>query len=112
KATRAQPLQWPRVGARDACVTPPEELPSDEVPQEVEHAAYALALLELTSPGASSPSFTPGAVMKREKAGEVERERFGPTDGVAINADTIRPVLATVEDHLRCVLAPRAGASV
>lgn len=107
KATRAQSLQWPRIGARDACVG--EDLPQDEVPVEIESAAYALALVELITPGASSPSFTPGAVNKREKVDVIERERFGPNDGVALTLENQRAQLAEVEDGLRCLLKPKGS---
>ncbi len=110
KATRAQALQWPRVGARDYCVG--EDLPDDEVPQEIEQAMYALALVELLTPGAASPSFTPGAVNKREQVDLISRERFGPADGVALTLDAQRLQMAEVEDALRCLLRPSGGASV
>ena len=102
---RSQSLAWPRKGARDHCAN--EVLPDDVVPVEVEHAAYALALVELLTPGASSPSFTPGAVNKRERVDVIERERFGPADGVALTLDMQRAQLAEVEDSLRCILVPK-----
>lgn len=101
-AGRAQPLGWPRIGAYDHCTQ--EELPSDEVPVEVEEAAYALALVELQNPGASTPTFAPGAVNKREKVDTIERERFGPADGVMLTLENQRAKLAEVEDLLRCIL--------
>lgn len=107
KATRAQALQWPRVGARDACVS--EDIPQDEVPVEIENAAYALALVELLTPGASSPFFTPGAVNKVETVDVISRTRFGPSEGVALTLEAQRVQLAEVEDWLRCVLKPKGG---
>ncbi|WP_302356677.1 DnaT-like ssDNA-binding protein [Alcaligenes sp. YSL9] len=104
---RSQPLAWPRSGAVDHCANEP--LPDDAVPIEIERAAYALALVELLTPGASSPSFTPGAVNKRERVDVIERERFGPSDGVALTLDMQRSQLAEVEDLLRCLLVNRGA---
>ncbi|MCC9162848.1 hypothetical protein LNA76_05850 [Alcaligenes sp. MMA] len=104
---RAQSLAWPRSGAVDHCAN--EALPDHSVPLEIEHAAYALALVELLTPGASSPSFTPGAVNKRERVDVIERERFGPSDGVALTLDMQRAQLAEVEDLLRCLLINRGA---
>lgn len=104
---RSQPFAWPRKGAIDHCAN--EELPADVVPVEIERAAYALALVELLTPGASSPSFTPGAVNKREHVDVIERERFGPSDGVALTLDMQRAQLAEVEDLLRCLLVPKSA---
>ncbi|QFY77813.1 hypothetical protein DUD43_09025 [Alcaligenes faecalis] len=104
---RAQSLAWPRSGAVDHCAN--EALPDHSVPLEIEHAAYALALVELLTPGVSSPSFTPGAVNKRERVDVIERERFGPADGVALTLDMQRAQLAEVEDLLRCLLVNRGA---
>lgn len=104
---RSQPLAWPRKGAIDHCAN--ELLPDSVVPIEVERAVYALALVELLTPGASSPSFTPGAVNKRERVDVIERERFGPADGVALTLDMQRAQLAEVEDLLRCLLVNRGA---
>lgn len=104
---RAQVRAWPRDGAVDHCTD--ETLPNDAVPVEIENATYALALAELVTPGSMSPSYIPGAVMKREKAGQVERERFGSSEGGAFGLDAMRPQLAAVEDALRCLLAPKGA---
>lgn len=104
---RSQSLAWPRKGAIDHCANEP--LPDDAVPVEIERAAYALALVELLTPGASSPSFTPGAVNKREQVDVISRERFGPKDGVALTLDMQRAQLAEVEDALRCILTNRGA---
>lgn len=104
---RAQTLAWPRTGASDQCTN--ETIPDDEVPVEIERATYVLALAELVTPGATSPSFTPGAVMKREKMDVMERERFGPNDGVSLSLEDMRPQFAAVEDALRCLLTKGQG---
>jgi len=101
---RSQSLGWPRDGAIDHCAQ--EAIPSDTVPVEIEQATYALALVELQTPGASSPTFTAGRVMKREEVKGISRERFGPNDGVSLNLANMRTQRAEVEDALRCILTP------
>lgn len=104
KAERSQDRAWPRVGAVDHCSD--EAIPETETPAEVENAAYALALAELTSPGSSTPTLTLGKSVKRQKVGSIEREFFSPQEGVAITIKSLRPVLTAVEDALRCLLTP------
>lgn len=106
---RTQALAWPRKGARDRCAE--EDIPSDEIPQAVINAAYELALAELLRPGSSSPTVTPGRVVKRQKVDTIEREFFSASEGTSMSPDAMRPVLTAVEDALRCVLVP-ASASV
>ncbi len=101
---RTQALAWPRTGAFDHCAG--EDIPSDEIPQEVVNAGYELALAELLQPGSSSPTVTPGRLVKRQKVDTIEREFFGPNDGVPSAADDMRPMLMSVEDALRCILRP------
>lgn len=106
---RLQALAWPRAGARDHCAG--EDIPDDEIPVQVVNAAYELALAELQRPGASSPTVTPGRVVKRQKVEGIEREFFSATEGASISPIAMRPVLLTVEDALRCILMP-ASASI
>ncbi len=101
---RVQSLAWPRTGARDACAN--EDIPDDEIPVQVENAAYELALAELVRPGSSSPTVTPGRVVKRQKVEGIEREFFSASEGAAMSPDAMRPVLMAVEDALRCILVP------
>jgi hypothetical protein len=54
---RSQARDWPRIDAFDA---EGNAISSDEVPQEVEHAAYAAALRELSKPGSLSPDIVIG----------------------------------------------------
>lgn len=96
---RTQAREWPREGAEDACTG--ETIPNDEEPEQVEWAAYEMALAELVTPGASSPTFVAGEQFKRERVeGVVEVERFAQADDLA----SMVPVLAAVERHLRCLL--------
>lgn len=107
KASRSQDRAWPRIGAIDHCAN--EAIPDDETPAEIQAATYALAIAELTSPGASTPTLTMGRITKREKADVLEREFMTAADGVAISPETLRPVLTAVEDALRCLLMPDGG---
>lgn len=106
---RTQALAWPRRGARDVCAN--EDIPSNEIPQGVLNAAYELALAELQRPGSSSPTVTPGRVVKRQKVDTIEREFFSASEGASTSPDAMRPVLMAVEDALQCILMP-ACASV
>lgn len=106
---RAQALAWPRTGAWDHCAG--EDIPDDETPVQVVSAAYELALAELQRPGSSSPTVTPGRLVKRQKVEGIEREFFSAKEGASASTDAMRPVLMAVEDALRCVLTP-ASASV
>lgn len=105
---RDQILAWPRTGAYDHCAD--ENIPDDEIPLAVEYATYAAALQELIEPGSLSPIVTPGRVTKREKVDVIEREFFGPERGP--DADSMRPVLSTVEDALRCLLSASGGGNI
>lgn len=107
---RAQALAWPRTGASDRCAG--EDVAADEVPLEIESAAYEIALAELTGQGKTAPTVTPGRMTKVEHVDVIEREFFGPADGVPVSADAMRPVLTTVEDLLRCLLLPASGGTV
>src|SRR5690606_40423353 len=58
-----------------------EDIPDDEIPQAVVNATYELALAELQAPGSSSPTVTPGRIVKRQKVEGIEREFFSAADG-------------------------------
>ncbi|MBX3490902.1 DnaT-like ssDNA-binding protein [Parvibaculum sp.] len=95
---RAQTLAWPRESATDA---EGETIPDDEVPVEIVNASYELALSELVSPGALSPTVTPGKIKTRarvEGAVDVTYKDSGVSGQ--------RPVLTIVDD----ILAPLLGA--
>lgn len=96
---RAQALAWPRVGVPD--VDAGEDVDPEAVPPEVEAAAYEIALAELASRGSTAPQITPGRLTKSEVVDVIEREFFGPSDGVAVTVDSLRPVLLAAEDRLR-----------
>jgi hypothetical protein len=108
-----QGLAWPRTGVTDCNG---DEVPDDEVPQEVEMATFVAALAELESPGILTPSITPGQVVKRVKVDVIEEEYMTPRDQ-GINAmqdaiETLRPVLTAVTDLLRCMATLPDGKSI
>lgn len=71
-----QERAWPRVGH----VVAGQPIPSDTVPRQWIMASYRAAWLEATNPGWATGTINPNRMTKREKAGEVEREFFGPSD--------------------------------
>lgn len=71
---RDQEREWPRFDATDSDGNP---LPYDEVPIEVEHAAYEGSLREIVTPGTLVPDVVGVSALKRIKAGSVELEYSG-----------------------------------
>ena len=53
---REQVREWPRIGHLDYN---DDLIPSDEVPREIEHATYEIALRHMSSPGVLSIDYTP-----------------------------------------------------
>lgn len=94
-AGRDQDLEWPRTGATDS---EGNEIPDDEVPEEVEHATYEAALLELTTPGSLSPVFVAAQQVTKEKVGpvEVQYSEAKQEGGMPPN----RPVVPAIDDIL------------
>ena len=68
---RSQVLEWPRTDAVDI-----EGLTigQNEIPREVEWAAYEAAYRELTSPNSLLPDYDPSSQTKREKVDVIEGE--------------------------------------
>jgi hypothetical protein len=94
---RAQELEWPRVDAVDVSG---EQIAENEVPVEVEYAAYETALRELTAPGSLSPDIIPGSIKKKVRVeGAVEVEY------AAGRAKDMMPVLAAVDGLLAPLLS-------
>lgn len=98
-------LAWPRSGVVDCdgC-----EIADNVIPEFVKQATYIAALAELASPGALTPTITPGKQVKREKVSVIEVEYMTPSDqgaydGKADPLVVLRPVLTQVRDLLRCV---------
>jgi hypothetical protein len=101
---RSQALGWPRSGAIDHCAG--EEISADAVPVEIENAAYELALIELVTPGASTPAVVPGQIVQSEAIGPISTSYFQPGQGAATGIEAQRQVLFAVEDALRCIIKP------
>lgn len=95
---RTQEREWPRTGATDY---EGNEIPSDEVPIEVEHAAYEAALRELTSPGSLSPDYVPSQLVTKEKVDVIEVTYSEPQPSVDGSMPN-RPVITAVDE----ILAP------
>ena len=96
---RAQALQWPRTGASD---TEGHAIPADEVPIEIEQAAYEAALREIALPGSLSPDYVAARSIKREKVGPLETE-FAVSDASS-GAGSVRPVITIVDELLATLL--------
>ncbi|MGV6394516.1 DnaT-like ssDNA-binding protein [Pseudomonas caspiana] len=101
-AGRSQSLEWPRTDAADYEDHP---LAADEVPVEVERAAYEAAIRELASPGSLSPDYVASQTVKREKVGPIETE-FATTAAFA-GADAVRPVIRIIDEIIAPVLVAR-----
>ncbi|WP_062390939.1 DnaT-like ssDNA-binding protein [Pseudomonas abietaniphila] len=97
---RAQSLQWPRTGATD---NEGHAIPPDEVPIEIEQAAYEAALREIVTPGSLSPDYVASQAVKREKVGPLETE-YAVRDA-ASGATSVRPIITLIDE----LLAPLLG---
>jgi hypothetical protein len=108
-----QGLAWPRTGVTDCNG---DTVPDDSVPIEVQHSTYHASMAEITSPGVLTPTITPGQQTKRVKVDVIEQEFMTPQDqGVKGSADpveTLRPVLTTINDLLKCMATLPDGMSV
>ena len=90
---RAQQDAWPRLNVTDRNGN---QVPDNEVPFEVEHSAYEVALRELTAPGSMSPDLANSREVRSESAqvGPI-RESFTYADYFRL--EELRPVLMIVE---------------
>ncbi len=104
---------WPRTGITDCNG---DDVPEDEVPIEVEQATYVASLAELVKPGVLTPTITPGKQKKREKIDVIDVSFMTPKEqGVAGSLDpvqSLRPVLTTVRDLLKCMATLPDGKNV
>lgn len=108
-----QGLAWPRSGVTDCNG---DSIPDDEVPVEVQQATYIAALAEISTPGILTPTITPGKQVKRVKVDVIEEEYMTPQEqGVNGSADpieTLRPVLTSVSDLLKCLATLPDGTTI
>lgn len=103
---RSQDNEWPRKDAKDY---EGNEIPDDEVPVEVENAAYEAALREAESPGSLSPDYTVTEQVRREKVGPIETE-YAPTGNMKLpqGVETPnRPIIPEIDEIIAPVLIPR-----
>jgi hypothetical protein len=95
---------WPRVGVTDCNG---DAVPDDEVPFEVEQATYVASMAEYASPGILSPTITPGKQKKSVKVDVIAEAYMTPVEqgvtGTLNPVETLRPVLTTVNDLIRCM---------
>ena len=105
-----QGLAWPRTGVTDCN---DDAVPTDEVPTEVKQSTYVAAMAELVSPGILAPTITPGKQKKSVKVDVIAEVYMTPEEqGVtrAVNpVETLRPVLTTVNDLIRCMASVPDG---
>lgn len=103
---RSQDREWPRTDATDY---EGNDIADDEVPEEVEHAAYEAALLEGEDPGSLSPQYVASEQAKREKVGPVEVE-YADTSKMHLpqGVETPnRPIVPVIDEIIAPVLVPR-----
>lgn len=103
---RSQDNEWPRTGATDY---EGNEIPDDEVPQEVEFAAYEAALLEGEEAGSLSPTFTASEQAVSETVGPIsvkyaDTSRMHLPEGVETPN---RPQVPFIDEIIAPVLQPR-----
>lgn len=72
-----QDLAWPRTGAQFGS----ENLPDDLIPQPWINAAYRAGYLNVIKKGWATGGVDPSRMVKKQKAGQVEREFFGAGEG-------------------------------
>ncbi|MEE5068644.1 DnaT-like ssDNA-binding protein [Pseudomonas alliivorans] len=99
---RAQALQWPRTGATD---TEGNEIPTTEIPVEVEQATYEAALREIALPGSLSPDYVASTAIKRQKVDVLEIEYQTASTGTGVPT---RPVITVVDE----LIAPLLGCKI
>ena len=100
---RSQALSWPRTGVYDGEA---HEVPSDEVPEEVQQATAEIALRELTNPGLMSPDVTPADQKVLVAVEGIRWEKTGER-----GAEAKRPVLLLVRDLLNGLTEARSRLS-
>lgn len=110
---RSQGLAWPRSGVVDQSGA---EVPSDEVPKEVQRATVFAAISEAADPGVLTPTITPNQMAVMEKVGPLTIQyRKGARPSMDMSGvDDARPVLSAVYDQVRGLIEKPAfiGVSV
>ncbi|MDF2490617.1 MAG: hypothetical protein K0S77_3239 [Pseudomonas sp.] len=98
---RAQVRQWPRSGATDR---DGYEISADDVPREVELAAYEAAAREQAKPGSLNPDYVASKAVKSAKVGPLDTEFFGPSD---VDGQPNKPIVGVVNDILAPIMVLR-----
>lgn len=102
---RVQALAFPRTGVTDCDGA---AVADDEVPREVELALFVASQFEVQTPGGLTPTVNPNQQVKRVRVeGAVDvhfRDVTTPSRADLDRIDNSRPVLAAVQDHLRCLV--------
>jgi hypothetical protein len=98
---RGQGQAFPRSGAKDGEGL---DIPSDEVPVEVERATVYAAIAEAAQAGVLTPEITPGTIAEMEKVGPLQVKYR--TDGARIQQDLSgvddqRNILTAIYDQVR-----------
>lgn len=101
---RDQTMSWPRTDVLDG---EGEEVPSDEVPREVQQACAEAAWYEL-SVGPLSPSLVLTERVKRERVDTIEVEYVD----AGVSADASRPVVMKIRDLVQGLLASTSNSIV
>lgn len=101
-AGRSQDNEWPRTGATDY---EGNELPDNEVPQEVEYATYEAALRESVTPGSLSPDYVPTEQVIQDTVGPIT-VKYASGSG-APGSTPNRPVIPEIDEIIAPVLVPR-----
>lgn len=93
---RDQIREWPRVGAYD---NEGQTIEDDEIPREVENAAYEASLRELVTPGSLNPDYDPTTQVKSEKVGPIAVEYTAPH-----GPNAVRPIIPIIGSIIAPVL--------
>lgn len=94
-----QGLSLPRTGMTDCNG---EDVPDNEIPNEVKIATFIAASYELANPGALTPNVMFSERVRREKVDVIEVEYMTAADQGLDPKTLIRPMLTQIEDLLRC----------
>lgn len=102
---RAQIREWPRSWAYDI---EGNTLPADEVPTEVERAAYEAAIRELANPGILFPDMNaPGKQITSASVGPISVSYTGPT-----GIKSVTPIISVIRGILAPILTGQGGSSL
>lgn len=91
-----QERSWPRTGV----LVGQQAVPDSAIPVAVERASYMAAFQEASSPGSLTAMISAAKLVKRQKVDSIEREFFGPSDGIDL-ATAITPVMSGVFGTLK-----------